>query len=328
VRAHPEAYAAHLGAAQEVLERAYRSAGRHLALFDGDAVRGVLPLVVRKGPLSGHRLRSLPGYTAGPLAGDLEGAAALLRAAREVAEREGAALAVTSRLTGVDPEAAGVARFQGAPAWILRLDREPEDLRASWRRSSNVARSLRKAEAAGLTVRPARSDAELRAFHTMYVRTMRAHAAIPRSLGQLRLERELLGDQIARLFLVRHAGRVVAGGYYHAFNGRMLLVYNASRPDALALRPNHALYWHTIRWAWEHGLREYDLGFAWPATSLGRFKAQWGAAGVQELLYTYPPVDQTVGEVPGGGHVAVRRLIERVPSAVYGRAGAAAYRWL
>jgi hypothetical protein len=328
VRAHPDAQATHLAAYQEVVERAYRSAGRHLALLEGDAVRGVLPLVLRRGPLSGRRLRSLPGVTAGPLADDPEGAVALLHAGREAAGREDATLGVTSRTSGLDVTAAGVAEIAGPPTWILRLAGPPDELRRSWRRSSNVERSLRRGEAAGLTVRLATSERDLRAFHRLYAQTMRKHLSLPRTLGQLRLERRLLGPDVARLWLVERSGALLAGGYFHAFNGRLMLVFNASDPGALALRPNHVLYWETIRWAWEHGLREYDFGYAWPGSGLAAFKAQWGSEPEPEVLYAHPPVAQNTGIVPGQSDPRVRRLAEHVPVAAIRFAGAVAYRYL
>jgi CelD/BcsL family acetyltransferase involved in cellulose biosynthesis len=327
VRDHPEGQAVHLAGYLEALERAYRGGARHLALVDGDRIRGVLPLISRRGPMSGRRLRSLPGMTAGPLVDAVDDGAALLRAAREVAEREKATLGVSSRVVGVDEDAAGVGAIAAPPTWILRLDSAPDDLRASWKRGSNLSRSLRKAEAVGMQVRLATSDADLRTFHELYARTMRKHLSMPRSLRQLRLERELLGD-VARLFLVEHEGAVIAGGYYHAFNGRMVLVYNASHEDALALRPNHVLYWHTIGWAWDHGLPEFDFGYAWPDSALGKFKAQWGSAPVDEVFYAFPPQEQNVGGVPGGGSERVRQVLERMPLPLYRTAGVIAYRYL
>jgi GNAT acetyltransferase-like protein len=328
VRAHPDAHAVHLAAYQETVERAYRSAGRHLALFEGDVIRGVLPLVLRRGPVSGRRLRSLPGVTAGPLTDDAAGAAALLRAARDVAERERSTLGVNARVTGLDLDRAGVSAVAAPPAWVLRLAAPPADLRRTWRRSSNLARSLRKAEAAGMRVRAASGGADLRAFHRLYAATMRKHMSLPRTLGQLRLERRLLGPEVARLWLVEHRGTPVAGAYFHAFNGRLVLVYNASDAAALPLRPNHVLYWETIRWAWERGLPEYDFGFAWPGSTLADFKAQWGAEPVQEVFYAHPPADQTAGAVPGAADDRVRRLAGHVPVAAVRLAGAVAYRYL
>ena len=66
----------------------------------------------------------------------------------------------------------------------------------------------------------------------MYVRTMKKHRSLPRSLRQLRVAQELLGDAF-KLFLVSHEGRDVAGGVYHVFGDTVELVYNGSEESAL-----------------------------------------------------------------------------------------------
>ena len=86
----------------------------------------------------------------------------------------------------------------------------------------------------------------------MYVRTMKKHRSLPRSLRQLRLTQELLGESF-KLFVVSQQGRDVAGGVYHVFGDTVELVYNGSDEDALPLRPNHALYWNVMEWAAARG---------------------------------------------------------------------------
>ena len=93
----------------------------------------------------------------------------------------------------------------------------------------------------------------------MYVRTMSKHRSLPRTRRQLALAQDLLGDAF-KLFLVSHEGRDVAGGVYHVFGDTVELVYNGSEEQALAMRPNHALYWEVMRWAAAHGLRTSEPG--------------------------------------------------------------------
>ena len=135
----------------------------------------------------------------------------------------------------------------------------PDDLdalRAGWRKTSNnLFRSLKKADKAGLEFREGTSAGDLRSFHRMYVRTMKKHRSLPRSLRQLRLAQELLGEAF-KVFIVSHGGRDVAGGVYHVFGDTVELVYNGSDEDALALRPNHALYWNVMQWAAARGLQQ------------------------------------------------------------------------
>lgn len=326
VAGHPAGQVVHLAGFQEATERVSRATGRHLALVDGDRVAGVLPLVLKRGPVSGVRLRSLPGMTAGPIADDPAGVAQLLAAARDVAERDGATLNVGARGVGLGPGDLAVGVRETPPTWVVRLDDTPEALRASWKRSSNVSRSLRKAEASGLVVRRSTALGDLRRFHSLFAETMRKHSTLPRPLSSLRLQQRLLGEQ-AVLLVVEHEGRMVAGGWYHAFNGKMVLVHNASRVDALPLRPNHLLYWRALEWGWDHGLREHDYGYTPADSSLGRFKAQWGAEPVPEVEYSWPPAGENAGVGPASAS-RTGELLQRLPLPAARAVGTVAFRYL
>ena len=287
VRDHRDATAYHLAAWAEILRRAYRFEPRYHALIDATgAVRGVMPLVHKRGALSGRRLRSLPVVpTGGPLADDDEGAATLVRHACELSRSTGAALVIEGRAAGLEDEVPGLEPFSCPPSWVLDLP-EPgaED---EWRaaRSKNLLRSIRKAERSELTIREATSERDLRDFYRLYLLTMRGHRSLPRLYRQLAISRSALGPEVFRLFLVEDGGRTVAGGLFHAFGDTIELLYNASDPDALAQRPNHLLYSHVMAWAREHGLARLDFGFAWPDSSLGGFKALWGSEPVAEHGY-------------------------------------------
>ena len=141
------------------------------------------------------------------------------------------------------------------PTWILELPADPDELRASWKKTSNnLFRNLRKADKAGVSVREGRDESDLRAFYALYLRTMRRRRSLPRPYRQLSEDRRLLQpDGTFRLFVAEHEGDIVAGGVFHAFGDTVDLLYNGSDDSRLDVRPNHALYWHAIRWAVESG---------------------------------------------------------------------------
>jgi hypothetical protein len=336
----------HLGAWAQILQSAYGCRPCYLALERDGALRGVLPLMRSTGLMTGKRLRSLPVVPpAGPLGDTREDEAELLRAACAYAVDRKAALVVQSRADCYQALVPELVRQSRHSTWITRLPGDPDELRATWRKTSkNLHRSVGKAEKSGVTVRAATSEADLRAFYHLYVVTMKAHKALPRSYRQLAKARELLGPRGAfRLFLAEHDGRLVAGGVFHAWNGGVELLYNGSDPASLDLRPNHALYWHVIRWAIESGHHEFNWGEAKAGSSLERFKAQWSAEAVPEYRYDMgKPGDsgsradllRQAGDRMGRGGGASRRerLVaaawEHAPLAVTRAAGAVAYRWL
>src|SRR2546421_2213915 len=296
VRNHPRAGAYHLSAWAEILRRAYRFKPTYLALEGKSGeLCGALPLMRTHGLITGRRLRSLPVVPpAGPLAGSADGVKALLRAACRLTDEWGMVWTLHSRDGDHDRTWPELTTIPKHPTWILELPNDVDELRRGWKKTANnLFRSLRKAERAGVTVREGTGEADLRAFHRMYARTMRRRTALPRPYGQLAADRELLGPYGAfRLFVAEHEGDIVSAGIFHSFRDTVDLLYNGSDDSRLDVRPNHALYWHAIEWAAEHGYSELDFGHGRAGSSLARFKAQWGAVAVPEYRYDY---------VPGGG---------------------------
>jgi Acetyltransferase (GNAT) domain len=338
VRAHPRWTVYQLGAWARILREAYRFEPRYLALEDDSrALRGVLPLLHKKGLVSDARVRSLPVFPAGGPLGDTHSdEVALIQAARAAASADGArALAVISPVNyGADlPE---FVTDSLPPRWIVPVA-EPDALRASWRKTSNnLFRSLKKADQAGFAFREATDARDMRRFYRLYLRTMRKHRTLPRTLRQLELTRDLLGPGEFRLFVVERDGGLAAGGVFHLFRDTVELIYNGSDDALLDLRPNHALYWGVIRWSAEGGYREFDFGEASPTTSLGRFKSQW-ADPVPNHRYTWraeaaPSRAESMAaasyEVEQGGGGLVARLWEHTPVQLTRLGAVIAYRYL
>ena len=288
VRAHPRRTVYQLGAWAEILRGAYRFEPRYLALEDGaGALRGVIPLLHKKGLVSDARVRSLPVFPAGgPLGDSREDELALIVAARDAtAAGGGRALAVISP-EDYRADLDGFVADALPPRWVVGVG-DPDALRAGWRKTSNnLFRSLKKADKAGFTFREGTEPGDLKRFYRLYLRTMRKHRTLPRTLRQLELTRDLLGPGEFRLFVVEREGHLAAGGVFHAFRDTVELIYNGSDDALLDQRPNHALYWRTIAWAAEHGYGQFDFGEASPTTSLGRFKSQW-ADPVPNHRYTW-----------------------------------------
>ena len=289
VRSHPRWTVYQLGAWARILRSAYRFEPRYLALEDEvGALQGVLPLLHKKGLVSDARVRSLPVFPAGgPLGDSREDELALIEAAREEAVAAGVrALAIVSP-EDYRAELDGFVADSLPPRWVVQMGDDPDALRTGWRKTSNnLFRSLKKADKAGFTFREGTKAGDLKRFYRLYLRTMRKHRTLPRTLRQLELTRDLLGPGEFRLFVVEREGRLAAGGVFHLFRDTVELIYNGSNDALLDLRPNHALYWGVIRWSAEQGHRAFDFGEASPTTSLGRFKSQW-ADPVPSHRYTW-----------------------------------------
>ena len=339
VDAHPDAKAYHLGAWMTILHGPYRYRSASLALEEDGRLRGVLPLMARRGRVSGARLRSLPAvHTAGPLADTPQLAATLVAAAFDLGAERGLDVNVDTRLAGLDAVDSRLRVAHRLPSYVLEI---PDDLDGWLRgRSQNLRRSIRRAEKAGVIVREAADEQTLAAWYQLYLGTMRRHRSVPRPLRQLELARRELPRGVFRLFVAEREGQLLGGGIFHAFNGSLELLYNASDEDAWTHRPNHALYHETIRWTAAQGMARFDFGFANPGDSLAEFKEAWGAEPVAEYRYVdarhgAPPPDAG-GRLTGvadedqaqGLRLLVHRAWGRAPLRATATAGGLAYRYL
>jgi AcrR family transcriptional regulator len=288
-----------------ILRSTYGFRPLYLALEADGRLEGALPLMSMRGLVTGKRLRSLPVVgSVDPLATSRKGKAALLEAAcARALERGARSWTLRAREPGYDELEPRLRLSSRFTTFIARLPDDPDALRASWKKSSNnLWRSLRKTDEAGVRVREATSEQDLKCFYALYAETMRRHRSLPRSYRMLALAQQSLSPLgVHRLLLAEHEGTVVAGGVFYAWRDTVDLVFNASSERHLELRPNHAVYWSAIRWAIENGYRLYNMGDAPAEGSLGRFKAQWGGQPVDRFRY-----DFNVGE-RGDAADALRR---------------------
>lgn len=145
--------------------------------------------------------------------------------------------------------------------------------------SPSTRRLVRQAEESGLSIRPAGSPEDLRAFYALATETVRRRGAEPKpfSLYQ-RIETELAPGGLARTHLVFHDGEPVAGSLHFFHDGVAVSWLPVSRASSWHLRPNNFLIAHMLETLCGAGYLEYNFG-ASPADAEGliRFKEGWGA---------------------------------------------------
>lgn len=331
VEGHPDGTAYHLSAWSSNLERTYRYRPLHLALRGPDGrLSGVLPLLTRRGVVSGRRVWSLPAVPiGGPLADDPQGAAALMSSACELARARRCDLVVDSFAAGLEDLVPELACFEQPPTLMLEL---PESGLDAWlgERSRNLRRSIRKALDSRLTMRDDGGRDDLRAFHRLYAEAMRAKGTFPRPLAQMTRDWEALAPSgVFRLFVLEDGGRQVGGLLCHAFRDTLDLMVIASDDSLQKMRPHHALYMRSIEWAAENGLRRVDFGWS-SAGSNAEFKESWGARPLDRFGYRYPPSSggSAIDAPRPGDNRAAKWLWDRTPLSVVSLAGSFAYRYL
>ena len=145
--------------------------------------------------------------------------------------------------------------------------------------SPSTRRLVRQADESGLVVRPAESEADLRAFLDLAEETVRRRGGKPKPASLYeRIHRDLVPAGIARFHLVHHGDEPVAGSLHLFHEGVATSWLPVSKESAWPLRPNNYLIASVLETLCAAGYVEYNFG-ASPADAAGliRFKEGWGA---------------------------------------------------
>lgn len=355
VAAHPAGLIYHHPAWLRVLEREYGQRPVGLVCQDAaGALQGVLPLLPTRGlPLHrgrprGPRLASLPRTeVAGPLAHDRRAATALVKVAVERARcAPGRLLQLTTTDPDLDGSVGALTRTAWHLAYVLHLPGRPEDLRfGNSRNHAQIKRAANKAARSGVEVRPAKTEAELRAWYRLYLETLRWHVGPPRPYRFFAaIWHELRPSGMARLLLAVHTQggerRLLAGSLYLMFGRTVFYAFNGRRGDDLSLRPNDAIHWRAIYDACAGGFHRYSFGeTSEDNPGLNRFKSKWGTT-TEQLYRYYSPwpaggraagfdgTDPGVPRPTGRAHQLATNIWRRLPLPVTALAGEVIYRYL
>ncbi len=274
----------------------YRSAALACESPQGELF-GILPLLERRGLLTGSQTSSLPHTpVAGPLGVDPDAVRALAETAtRRVAERRGTWLQLKTESRSLDDAVQGLVGSAWDATYVLELPDSPEQLRfGSSRNNSRIKWAVGKAERSGVHVRQAETRVDLRHWYMLYLETMRWHAVPPRPYRFFEGLWDVMGKRgmMQVLLAERGAGpnaELLAGSVFLMHGTTISYVFNGRRLDSLQLRPNDAIHWHAITEACGQGFRRYDFGeVSSEQRSLAEFKEKWGAKPQQLYRYHYP----------------------------------------
>jgi hypothetical protein len=291
---------------------------------------GVLPIVEVRSLLGRRRLVSLPfSYAAGPLADTPEADAALCGAARALAAERGVGRVEIKRATREAPPAEGFTRAGRYATYLVDTSGGES---AVWNRlhASSTRRGIRKAEREGVEVERPTDEDGWRIMAELQAASSHGHGlpAPPARFFTVTC-RSLQAEGLADLYLARAASGEAIGAIVLWKGARSwIYAFGASRPEALELRPTHALLWRAMRDAIDAGVG-FDLGRAAPEQQgLVQFKERWGGVAAP-LAYDYwpAPAGLNVAARDRGPVAWVNRVWSALPASVADR-GSFLYRYL
>lgn len=277
VGAHPNGSTFHRWEWREVYRDVYGHDAPYLMAFDGNALRGVLPLVRVRSLLFGHYLVSLPYVSYGGPLGDAAAEQVLTGAAADRAQ--GAKLVeLRSRVpltTTLTPTSRKI---------TVVLDVVPNDYEATFKRFDSKLRSqVRRADKEGVTVRFGREL--LDPFHRVmseHMRDLGSPVHGDRFFGRLA---DALGERawIGVAFL----GETPVAAGFAIENGREVEISWASALRRYQkMSPNMGLYGAFIRRTCERGFSAFNFGRCTEGSNTHRFKKQWGSRDEPLPWYT------------------------------------------
>ena len=214
-----------------------------------------------------------------------------------------------------------------------RLDLRP-DRDALWESMhDSTHRAIRKSQRAGLEVRMAQSEDELRAFFEMHLRIRKYKYGLlaqPYLFFQ-NIWRYFVEAHHGFLLVAVHDGKIVAGDFFLDWKDTLYYKFNASLPDDLSYRPNDLLIWEGIRRGKDLGLAYLDFGLSdVDQEGLIRYKRKFGTEEKTiSFLRSSPNGSST------GAQKEIRELLSKltnrftnhlVPDSITERAGEDLYR--
>ncbi len=258
----------HLAGWKDVMEDTFGLRSHYLFASEGNRILGVLPLLHVKSRLSGHFFTSMPGAVC---AQDEETARALVEQAKELVRASGAKYLILrdGHHKWCIPE---LVTNEDHCTLLVRL---PKDLEEIWRGIKKRARQLtKKAIKDGVEVLTGPDS--LDDFYPVYSQAMR-DAGTP-TLG-LRFFRRVAAQFPAHFTLttVRCGCQILGGGFMAPFKDTVYCTWGGMLRQFYNLRPNHLLYWETLKYGCENGFQWVDLGRSRWDSGTFVFKMNWGA---------------------------------------------------
>jgi FemAB-related protein (PEP-CTERM system-associated) len=277
---------------------------------------GWLPLSEIHSPIFGRALVS-SGFAVGGgiLAEDDRAAAALARAAEELAQRRSCA---TVELRGGVPPPDWDLRDDAHLGFVadLAADDEAQLLAVPRKQRAEVRKSLQ----GDLEVRIGRDEANRAAHYAVYAESVRnlGTPVFPRALFDAVLD-ELDGDVLT----VLHEGEPAASvlSFYHA--GTVLPYWGGGTFAARALRANERMYFELMLHARRRGCLRFDFGRSKTGSGPAAYKKNWGFEP-QSLAYaswTAPGTARRDIDPNSDAYSAKIALWKRLPLALANRIG-------
>lgn len=242
-----------------------------LALFRDGSIEAAAQIFEKRLPVCGLAVHYVPR---GPVVDFSDGQAVdtMLDALRRNGLRRRAVMVrIDLPLAAADPQVSTVLRrcdfrtaergtYWAAARHVFRLDLSPseDDLLNSFRKTTRY--EIRRAQREGIEVDPDGTPEDLDAFyHLMAEVGARKGFPVRRYADYQALYNEFVPRGLAKLFVARYKGAVIAGAFMVTFGRESWWLHGASDAEHRKLAPSKSLVWSMVTWSKRAGRCRLDL---------------------------------------------------------------------
>jgi FemAB-related protein (PEP-CTERM system-associated) len=275
---HPQGSPFHLIAWKKTIEEAFGYEPVYLAAKTGSQIEGVLPLFFVRNPIIGRVLVSSPFAVYGGILAESSAAGQLLYDHANWLGRKRSADYLELR-NAYPEQCLGEPNVSRYVTFVRDVVPNEEALFSSL--SPKIRNKVRKAMKQQFTIRYRVEDAKT---------LDRVHSRNMRRLGTPCFPREYFARlqanfrEMVDVREVRLGDEAVAVSLSFLFRDQMHTYHSAADTRYNALAPNTLLYYDHLRWAGQHGFRQFDFGRSKRNTGAFEFKKHWNTT-MRELPY-------------------------------------------
>ncbi len=263
-----------------IFERVFQLKTFYFVSESNGKINGVCPLAWQKSALFGSNLISLPYLnTAGILSDSDQIRRELYETALALAKKTSADYL---ELRHLNYDLKEIPFFDHKVTFILDLPSQYEVLLKQFK--DKVRNQIHKGEKEKLEVHCVDVAQGIDSFYPLFSLNMRnlGTPVLPKSFF-LEVAREF--SEETKLFVCTWNQKPLAAGFTFRYQNKMEIPWAASDWKFLEKAPNMFLYAEILKWACEHGVKQFDFGRCTKEGGTYHFKKQWG--GVEIPLYWY-----------------------------------------
>ena len=315
----------HTAAWAKVLSETYHYRPVYFALFDGNSLLGLIPMMELRSVFGARRGVSLP-FTdyCDPVIFDGLEIRDIVEVIKEYGrERRWESIEIRGRCFPDTTE-------KSTSFYRHTLDLGSDAEQTFSRLKSNTRRNIRKAAREGVEVEISTSAQAVDEYYRLHCMTRKRHGVPPQPRSFFhKIHEHVIAQNLGFVVLACHEDKTIAGSVFFGFKDSAVYKFGASDIAYQNLRPADLVMWEAIRWFAQNGYRSFCFGrTALDNTGLRQFKSRWGA---EEQVIDYFKYDlrqdafTTEESLVKDSH---QRIFRKMPIPLLKAVGSLAYKYI